>query len=151
MSTFKAGLQRPIGVSIISILGMAGSAIGIIIAIILIVLALTSPSPGPRGAGGEFFAFIAGLVLLIISVPTMIINIGLFRMKPWSRIVTIVMSGITIVLAVGVILLGIGPLGSGYDNVFGTVDVIAVIIAIINAIVIFYLARASVTQAFSGA
>lgn len=113
--------QRPIGVTIIALLAILGgiaflvSALGTLILIPLIGIFI--------GSG----LFILGLAYFLMAY-------GLWNGKSWAWTLTLILSGIGIIVGIGSIV--VGNLGS----IFHT---------IINAIVIYYLYRPNVKAFFN--
>ena len=127
--------QRPTGITIVSVLGIIGGALGVLLSLVVIVLTAQNPStPGnPRDPFSGLFG--AAVVVLIMSVPTVIINIGLFQMKGWARILIVILSIITILLVVFTIW---NTIQNG-DSMGSAAPVLApeLIIAAINVLVIY--------------
>jgi len=113
--------QRPIGVTIIAILAILGgiaflaSGLGTLILIPLIGIFI--------GSG-----------LLILGLAYFLMAYGLWKGKSWSWILTLILSGIGIIVGIGSII--VGNIGSIFH-------------IIINAIVIFYLYRPNVKSFFN--
>ena len=88
-------------VKVLGVLHVAMSAIGILFAILMIVI--VGGAAGMAGASGDPdarvaipFIGITGMALvtftLALSLPGLIVGIGLFRFRPWARIFGIVLS-----------------------------------------------------------
>lgn len=114
--------QRPIGVTIIALLAILGgiaflvSGLGTLVLIPLIGIFL--------GSG----MFILGLAYFLMAY-------GLWKGKGWAWTLTLILSGIGIIVGIGSIV--VGNIGS----IFHT---------IINAIIIYYLYRPNVKAFFNG-
>jgi Predicted membrane protein (DUF2127) len=117
----KVYRQRPIGVTIIAILAILGgiafiaSGLGTLILIPLIGIFI--------GSG-----------LLILGLAYFLMAYGLWKGKSWAWILTLILSGIGIIVGIGSIV--VGNIGSIFH-------------IIINAIVIFYLYRPNVKSFFN--
>jgi hypothetical protein len=126
--------QRPTGMTIVSIIDFIGGALGVVLAVLLFAQALRGPA-SPRDSSG-FFVLIAGVVVLVLAVAAMIVAVGLFRMKGWARVITIVVSSITFVIT---IVIGFFLIRNGLNaRVLGLpYDIGALVIAVINAIIVY--------------
>ena len=146
-------MGRPGGVTFIAILDFLGAAICILLAITMMVgggfvANLMSQSGGQgAGAGAGLFAglgVVMGVVFLVIAIIPILVGWGLWKLKEWARIVSIVFAvlGIvsnlfrllTVLVHFNVILLGI------------TLCLLA-----LNAWIIWYLLQPNVKAAFQGA
>ncbi|HYF65067.1 MAG TPA: hypothetical protein VD886_19735 [Herpetosiphonaceae bacterium] len=106
--------QRPVGVSIIAVLNWIGSGLLIVGAMILLI-AGGSVGAFNRGAfgglgsvGGGFFVAVVLIIFLFAGLGIWI-GIGLWRMRPWAHITSIVLYGLSI-------LSGLAGLGSRSVN-----------------------------------
>jgi Predicted membrane protein (DUF2127) len=113
--------QRPIGVTIIALLAILGgiaflvSGLGTLVLIPLIGIFL--------GSG----MFILGLAYFLMAY-------GLWKGKGWAWTLTLILSGIGIIIGIGSIVVG------NFGSIFHT---------IINAIIIYYLYRTNVKAFFN--
>ena len=113
--------QRPIGVTIIALLAILGgiaflaSGLGTLVLIPLIGIFL--------GSG----MFILGLAYFLMAY-------GLWKGKGWAWTLTLILSGIGIIIGIGSIVVG------NFGSIFHT---------IINAIIIYYLYRPNVKAFFN--
>lgn len=96
--------QVPVGIKIISILYYIGAIIGIILAGIFFFMHITtigSQAVGTSFLGGLGVGFIiGGIIMISLSVLGFFIGRGLWKAKPWARIVAIIFTGLGILIAV---------------------------------------------------
>jgi len=91
----EKGKSVPIGVKVISILYYIGAVLGIILGLALMVGAglvgswLSSIGLGMIGAG---LFIVAGLLSLALGVFAIFIGRGLWKSRPWARVVAIIFS-----------------------------------------------------------
>ncbi len=93
-------MQRPTGVTVISVLGFIGAgllflaAFGMFVGGALISSMAARPGIGMMaGIGGV----IVGLVFLGIAIVYLVLGIGLWKLREWARILTVVFIGLGIV------------------------------------------------------
>ena len=122
-----ANPQRPIGITIAAAIEIVGGVLGILLSIIAIIQTAGAPY-NPRDSSSAI-VLDAAIVVFILSVVAIIVAIGLLRMRGWARTITIVMSIITIVLAVVAI-----AFGNGLH--FPPLEIAALVIAAINVFII---------------
>ena len=88
-------------VKVVGVLNIAMGACGLVGAVILILLfggaaGIVSSSGDPEAATAVPIIGIAGtalvMLILALSLPAVIVGIGLFRLRPWARIGGIVLS-----------------------------------------------------------
>lgn len=100
-------MQRPTGVTILSVLSFLGAALALMAAcgMFLLGAAGIAAAAGGRGLGGPLVALgaFAGVRMLILGVIYIVNGVGLWKLQGWGRILTIVL------LVIGIIfeLLGI--------------------------------------------
>ena len=95
--------ERPTGVTVLAVLNF----IGVVLSLLLIVLALLSPAAAPAPdsdfltrfqqearASEATRAVAAGVIGALVCLP---MAIGLWRLRPWARAITIVVYGASIV------------------------------------------------------
>ncbi|HXX43395.1 MAG TPA: hypothetical protein VEJ38_01610 [Candidatus Acidoferrales bacterium] len=140
-------MQRPTGVTIISVLAFIGAACLLFAGLGMFlggaILSSMAGRPGMglvAGIGGA----VVGVIFLGLAVLDLVLGIGLWKLQNWARILAIVL------LIVGAICYAVGLVGSllhfhlfqlFFQMIFIAIDVwIAV-----------YLSKASVKQAFVGA
>lgn len=94
------------------IVGAGGVLAALFSSLLLTVLAGMIGGSGERGAviGGTFLGLtglILAVVLLLMAVPSIICGWGLLRLRPWARILGIVLSAISLIRFPFLTLLGI--------------------------------------------
>jgi hypothetical protein len=140
-------MNRPVGVTILAILDFIGAAFAVIFAILCfagggILASVMSQSQAQGGGAGLAALFgagaaIFGIVCLVFAALYALIGWGMWGLKNWARIVTLV-------------LVGLGALNGLYGlvthfNVFG------IVVLAIQALIIWYLLKPDVAGAFKGA
>ena len=118
--------QRPIGITIISVLMIIGGLILIFTGITpLFIGPLISIDSDPSfGALGSLIT-IAGLTLVVLGIASLIVSWGLLKGKRWARTITLIISIIAIIIAI------ISLVSSG--------DLTHIISVIIYGIIIYYM------------
>ena len=107
-------MARPLGVTIIAILGFIGAILGVIGGLMLFsVGTFLTAFLGPLG----FLGSLAGIAVLIIGIVEFIIAYGLWKMKKWAWLVELIILAIGILL--GIASLVMGSLGSIISIVIG--------------------------------
>ncbi|HZR28949.1 MAG TPA: hypothetical protein VFA71_09220 [Terriglobales bacterium] len=145
-------MDRPVGVTVIAILQFLGAAFLILagIGFILgggIIGSLLSQNSQLSGAG--LTGIMAGLgavfavVLFVFAAIAAILGWGMWQLKNWARIVTLVLAGI------GIVFGGLGLLFSLLHFHVITIVFIGIRLAI-NALIIWYLLQPDVKAAFEG-
>jgi hypothetical protein len=139
-------MERPTGVTIISILGFIGAgclifaALGMFLAGAMLSNMAASPGIGAlAGFGGAVVAFI----FLGIAAVYLVSAIGLWKLQNWGRIMTIV------VLIAGLVLYGLGFIRAMRHLFIIRMFIEAIFIAI-DLWIVVYLSKAHVRQAFTG-
>jgi hypothetical protein len=93
----------PVGVQVISVLYYIAAALSLIAGIAFIAganyIITLIPELTTAGIGAELFIAL-GIILIIMSVLVLFIGIGLWKLKPWARIVAVIISILGIVLAI---------------------------------------------------
>jgi predicted membrane protein DUF2127 len=112
--------QRPIGVTIIALLAILGGILFLVSGLLTLLIPLV----------GIFL----GSGLFILGLAYFLMAYGLWKGKGWAWTLTLILSGIGIIVGIGSIV--VGNLGS----IFHT---------IINAIIIYYLYRPTVKSFFN--
>ena len=114
--------ERPLGITIIAILGIIGAIILVIAGIILLIVgAALVAFLGPLAGLG----IIGGIVVLIIGIVQFAISYGLFKMKKWALYIELILLIIGIVSSI-VMMAYIG-------------DLTQIISIIVYAIIFYYL------------
>jgi len=140
-------MQRPTGVTIISVLAFIGAACLLFAALgMFLGGAILSSMAGRPGVGmmAGIGGAIVGVVFLGIAAVDLILGIGLWKLQNWARILTVVL------LIVGVILYAFGLVRSVLHFHLIRSFIQAIFIAI-DVWIVVYLSKSSVKQAFSGA
>jgi len=140
-------MERPTGVTIISVLGFIGAGLLVFAALGMFlggaILSSMAARPGMgaiMGIGGA----VVGVVFLGIAALYLVLSIGLWKLQNWARILSIVL------LIVSVIFYAFGMLRSVlHFHVFRLF--IQLIFTAIDVWIAVYLSKASVKQAFSAA
>ena len=142
-------MGRPVGVTILAILNFIGAAfcllggIGMILGGGFIASMLSQQGQGSAGAAGILAGLgaAAGVFIIIIGGVSALVGFGLWKLKAWARIVSIVLWGINAAFQ----LLGI--LGTlTHFNLFGLIW--GVFWIAVDAFVIWYLLKPEVKAAF---
>jgi hypothetical protein len=144
-------MGRPVGVTILAILDFIGALVCIGLGILSFVgggLGAVAGSQAGNGSGGlgaiaGALGAAAGVGFLIFGAIFFLLGWGLWKLKNWARIITIILT----VLAIAGSLFGlVGVLA--HFTVFGLVWI--VVWVAIYALIIWYLLRADVKAAFQG-
>jgi len=142
-------MNRPTGVTVIAILDFIGAAfcllggIGMILGGGFIATMLSQQGQGSAGAAGILAGLgaAAGVFIIIIGGVSALVGFGLWKLKEWARIVTIVFAGIS-----GAFQL-LGILGTlAHFNVLALMW--GVFWLAIDALIIWYLLKPEVKAAF---
>jgi hypothetical protein len=142
-------MGRPTGVTILAILNFIGAAfcllggIGMILGGGFIATMLSQQGQGSAGAAGILAGLgaAAGVVIIICGGISALIGFGLWKLKGWARIVSIVLYGISAALQL------LGLLGSlAHFNAFAVIW--SVFWIAVDAFVIWYLLKPEVKAAF---
>jgi hypothetical protein len=143
-------MGRPVGVTILAILDFIGAALCLLGGIGMLVGgsaigAAISQQAGSSGGGGIFamLGAAAGVFMLVFAAIAALLGWGLWGLKNWARIITIVLMGINI--AFGLL---------GLVAIFAHFNVLSFIWSVfwmaIYALVIWYLLKPEVKAAFQG-
>lgn len=140
-------MGRPTGVTILAILNFIGAAFCLLFGIAMIVgggFIATMLSQGQGAAGAGILAGLgaaAGVVIIVCGGVSALIGFGLWKLKGWARIVSIVLFAISAVMQL------LGLLGSlAHFNLFAVVWTVFWIA--VDAFVIWYLLKPEVKAAF---
>jgi len=142
-------MGRPVGVTILAILNFIGAAfcllggIGMILGGGFIASVLSQQGQGSAGAAGILAGLgaAAGVFIIIIGGVSALVGFGLWKLKGWARIVSIILWGINAAFQ----LLGI--LGTlTHFNLFALIW--GVFWVAVDVFVIWYLLRPEVKAAF---
>jgi uncharacterized membrane protein (DUF2068 family) len=139
-------MQRPTGVTILAVLAFIGAGLLVVGALFglmggMLVSAMGSSSMGMLAGVG---AAVIAVFLLIAAAVDIVVGVGLWKLKNWARIITIVLIGIGLL---GSVLSIISPFG--HMHVFFFLFLIRrLILAAIYAWILWYLFQPNVKQAF---
>ena len=142
-------MGRPVGVTILAILNFIGAAfcllggIGMILGGGFIATMLSQQGQGSAGAAGVLAGLgaAAGVFIIIIGGVSALVGFGLWKLKEWARVVSIVLYGISAALQL------LGLLGSlAHFNAFALIW--SVFWVAVDAFVIWYLLKPEVKAAF---
>jgi hypothetical protein len=142
-------MTRPVGVTILAILNFIGAAfcllggIGMILGGGFIVTMLSQQGQGSAGAAGVLAGLgaAAGIFIIIMGGVSALLGFGMWKLKGWARIVSIVLFAISGVMQLLALL---GTLA--HFNVFAFVWTVFWIA--VDAFVIMYLLKPEVKAAF---
>ncbi len=141
-------MERPTGVTILAILNFLGAGLYALLAVLFFFIGAGGAASGMMSEmGGAAAAFLLGLgaaigvILLIFAAIGLAIGIGMWKLRNWARIVTIVLVGLSLLLGV------IGLLGSLISFELGSLIFQAIFVAL-YAWIIWYLFQPHVKQAF---
>ncbi len=144
-------MERPTGVTVLAVLNFLGAGLYALLAVLFFLIGAGGAASGMMSEmGGGAAAFLLGLgaavgvILLIFSAIGLAIGIGLWKLRNWARIVTIVLVGLSLLLGV------IGLLGSLIAFELGSLIFQAIFVAL-YAWIIWYLFQLHVKQAFGAA
>lgn len=137
-------MERPAGVTFLSILAFVGAVIlalgGIAMCLGGAVMSRMAVYPGMAmltGIGGA----VIGLMLLGLAAVYVIMGVGLWKLQNWARLLTIVLA------ALGVVFYGVGILGALFHFHILLLYWRAIFLAL-NVWIIVYLLQPNVKQAF---
>ncbi len=145
-------MARPVGVTILAILNFIGAAFCLLGGIAMIAgggfMATMMSQQGGQGSAGAAgvlagLGAVAGVFIIIIGGVSALVGFGLWKLKNWARIVSIVLLGISIAMQ-ALQLLGV----LAHFNLFALVWT-AFWIAV-DAFIIWYLLKPEVKAAFQG-
>jgi len=142
-------MGRPTGVTILAILNFIGAAFCLLVGIAMILgggfiaTMLSQQGQSSAGAAGILAGLgaAAGVFIIIIGGVSAVVGFGMWKLKGWARIVSIVLA------AIGAALQLLGLLGSlAHFNLFAFVW--SVFWIAIDALIIWYLLKPEVKAAF---
>jgi uncharacterized membrane protein (DUF2068 family) len=139
-------MQRPTGVTILAVLAFIGAALMIVGALFgllggMLVSAMGSSRMGMLAGVG---AALLAVFLLVCAAVNVVVGVGLWKLKNWARIITIVLTGVGLL---GSVLSIFNPFG--HMHLFLFVFLIRrLILAAIYAWILWYLFQPNVKQAF---
>jgi hypothetical protein len=116
--------HRPTGITIISVLMIIGGLILLFTGITpLLIGPLISTDSNYQTSG--FFITIGGLTLVVLGIESLIVSWGLLKGKRWARTITLIISFISIIIAI--------------ITLVSSRDLIHIISVIIYGIIIYYM------------
>jgi hypothetical protein len=141
-------MGRPVGVTILAILNFIGAAFCLLGGIGMIlgggfIASMLSQGQSSAGAAGILAGLgaAAGVFIIIVGGVSALVGFGLWKLKEWARVVSIVLYGISAALQL------LGLLGSlAHFNAFAVIW--SVFWIAVDAFVIFYLLKPEVKAAF---
>jgi hypothetical protein len=141
-------MGRPVGVTILAILNFIGAAICVLVGIAVIlgggfIATMLSQGQGSAGAAGVLAGLgaAAGVFIIIMGGVSALLGFGLWKLKGWARIISIVLFAINGVFQV------LGILGTlAHFNVFALMW--GAFWIAVDAFVIWYLLKPEVKAAF---
>ncbi len=143
-------MDRPTGVTILAVLDFLGAALFLLLAAVFVLgFSLLGSVAGQSGdAGGEAGMAVlmglgaaAGVIFFVIALISLVVGIGLWKLKNWARILTIVFSvlGVLSNLAGTAIPLLTGDPVSAVSSVIGLG---------VNGLILWYMFQPHVREAF---
>ncbi len=141
-------MDRPAGVTVLSILNFLGAGLCVVGGVLFLVgMGLAGLGAHQSGAGAGAMGMlmgmgaVAGVVFLVFAAIAIVIGIGLWKLRNWARIVTIILDILSILLMIP------GLLGTVMN--FAVVPLVfQLLILAFYAWVLWYMFRAHVKQAF---
>ena len=116
--------HRPTGITIISVLMIIGGLILLFTGITpLLIGPLISTDSNYQTSG--FFITIGGLTLVVLGIASLIVSWGLLKGKRWARTITLIISFISIIIAI--------------ISLVSSRDLVHIISVIIYGIIIYYM------------
>ena len=139
-------MQRPTGVTILAVLAFIGAGLLVAAALFSLLGGMLVSTMGASRMGmlAGVGAAVIAIFLLIAAAVDIVVGVGLWKLKNWARIITIVLIGIGLL---GSVLSIVSPFG--HMHVFFFVFLIRrLILAAIYAWILWYLFQPNVKQAF---
>ncbi len=139
-------MQRPTGVTILAVLAFIGAGLLVVGALFSLLGGMLVSTMGASRMGmlAGVGAAVIAVFLLIAAAVDIVVGVGLWKLKNWARIITIVLTGIGLL---GSVLSIISPFG--HMHIFLFVFLIRrLIFAAIYAWILWYLFQPNVKQAF---
>lgn len=138
-------MERPVGVTLLAVLGFVGAffllfaAFGMLLGGAILSSLANRPGLGAvAGVGGA----IVGFVFLGLAAAYLILGIGLWRLENWARICTLIL------VTLGLIFNALGLLRS-FLHLHVFVFFFQAIIIAVDVWILVYLSKSNVKQAFS--
>jgi uncharacterized membrane protein (DUF2068 family) len=142
-------MQRPTGVTILAVLAFIGAGLLVVGALFSLLGGMLVSTMGASRMGmlAGVGAAVIAVFLLVAAAVDIVVGVGLWKLKNWARIITIVLIGIGLL---GSVLSIISPFG--HMHVFFFLFLIRrLILAAIYAWILWYLFQPNVKQAFGAA
>ncbi|MGO9588822.1 MAG: DUF2127 domain-containing protein [Candidatus Acidiferrales bacterium] len=139
-------MQRPTGVTILAVLAFIGAGLLVVGALFSLLGGMLVSTMGASRMGmlAGVGAAVIAVFLLIAAAVDIVVGVGLWKLKNWARIITIVLTGIGLL---GSVLSIISPFE--HMHIFLFVFLIRrLIFAAIYAWILWYLFQPNVKQAF---
>lgn len=139
--------QRPIGVSILATLQLINSVIGLFIGFVITFFTNALVQWLVKNGKTQIqeqqipvitqFAIVLGIVVLAISLFRLLLAYGLFTLKGWAWIITLLFSGLSVI--------------SNFYLIFSQKSGFSVFSLVIDVVIIYYLLRPNVKRVFGKA
>jgi hypothetical protein len=132
-------MNRPVGVTVIAILQLIGGIFSILAGFFVIGVGryiVTGGVPMDEGASPTAFGGVTaalGSLILLLGVLSIVLSIGMFQVKGWAWLGTLIVQGLNILFAVVFALTG------------GGINFVGLILA---GIIVYYLLRPEVKSVF---
>jgi len=137
-------MERPTGVTILSVLAFIGAGFCVLGALGLLLLGGVMASrmtSMPIGMIGGIGAAVASVFFLVLAVVYVVLGVGMWKLQNWARVITIVLIGI------GLLFQALGLLGALF-HFHPILFFWRAIFAAIDVWIIVYLLKPHVKQAF---
>ena len=92
----KQTAERPLGVTIISVLGYIGAILMALAGIAMMAFGGLAGSLGALGLLLGSTGIIAGVVLIAMGIITFVVSTGLWNLKKWAWTVTMILEGLSV-------------------------------------------------------
>jgi uncharacterized membrane protein (DUF2068 family) len=139
-------MQRPTGVTILAVLAFIGAGLLVVGALFGLLggMLVSTMSASRMGMMAGVGAAVLAVLLLIFAAVDVVVGVGLWKLKNWARILTIVLTGIAFL---GSVLSILNPFA--HMHIFFFVFLIRrLVLAAIYAWILWYLFQPNVKQAF---
>jgi len=141
-------MERPTGVTILAVLNFVGALLCVLGALLFFLgLGLAGAGAKTTGAGTGGMALLMGLgavggvIILIFGAIAVLVGVGLWKLRNWARILTIVLTALSLLFAV------LGLLTSLlHFQLFALV--FRLVFVAIYALILWYMFQPHVKQAF---
>jgi hypothetical protein len=111
-------MERPTGVTVLAVLSFVGAALSVLGACALFLLGAAgmAAAAGGRGIGGGMFAALgafAGVAFLILAAIYVANGVGLWKLRGWGRLLTIVLLVIGVIFGILGLVRSLAPVHIG--------------------------------------